>query len=142
MTRHHNPPFVRLGAPSPTPPSAIHSFTHLTSRYQPHADFQGTSASLGKPALNDITQGLATAPVLFAAHRFPALLPLIERKFQTPGDVDTALQAVAASDGIALTRKLAIAHCQVALDSIAILNDSPAKTALASLASKVLNRNR
>lgn len=106
------------------------------------ADFEGTSASLGKPALNDIKQGLATAPVLLAAHRFPALLPLIERKFATPGDVETALAAVAAADGIVLTRKLAVAHAQVAVDAIAGLAPSPARTALAALASRVLTRSR
>ncbi len=97
---------------------------------------------MGKPALNDLRQGLATAPVLLAAHRFPSLLPLIERKFSTPGDVEAALQAVEAVDGIALTRKLAVAHAQVALDSISILSASPARTALAALASRVLTRNR
>ena len=105
-------------------------------------DFEGTSASLGKPALNDITQGLVTAPVLFAAHRFPSLLPLIERKFSSPGDVDIALKAVNEINGIGLTRKLAVAHAQVAIDSIANLQSSPARTALASLATKVLTRNR
>ena len=103
-------------------------------------DFEGTSASLGKPALNDITQGLATAPVLFAAHRFPAILPLIQRKFDTPGDVDSALSAIKESGGMALTRHLAIAHGQLALDAIAGLAPSPARTALASLVAKVLSR--
>ncbi len=106
------------------------------------ADFEGTSASLGKPALNDVKQGLATAPVLFAAHRFPSLLPLIERKFSSPGDIDAAVTAVSAADGVALTRKLAVAHAQMALSSIHSLSESPAKTALAALASRVLNRTR
>lgn len=103
-------------------------------------DFDGTAASLGKPALNDITQGLATAPVLFAAHRMPSLVPLIQRKFELPGDVDTALKGIAATGGMALTRRLAIAHGQLALDAVAVLQDSPARTALAALVSKVLNR--
>jgi geranylgeranyl pyrophosphate synthase len=106
------------------------------------ADFDGTTASLGKPALADISSGLATAPVLYAAARFPALLPLVQRKFEMSGDVDAALQAVRAADGMALTRRLALAHGQLALDAIAGLADSPARTALAALVSKVLNRSR
>lgn len=30
-------------------------------------DFEQSSETLGKPALNDLKQGIATAPVLFAA---------------------------------------------------------------------------
>ncbi len=104
-------------------------------------DFSGTTASLGKPSLNDITQGLATAPVLYAAHRFPALGPLLARKFDAPGDVDAALELVAAADGMALTRRLAVAHGQLALNALECLAPSPARTALAALVSTVLNRS-
>ena len=104
--------------------------------------FEGTALSLGKPALNDVRQGLATAPVLCAAHRFPTLLPLIERKFATPGDVEFTVRMVAAADGLVLTRRLAMAHAQVALDSIADLSDSPARTSLAALVRFVVSRTR
>lgn len=106
------------------------------------ADFEGTAASLGKPALNDIAQGLVTAPVLFAAQQYPVLLPIMERKFGAPGDVDTALRFVSAADGLAATRRLAIAHGQLALNAIAQLGPSPARSALAALVVRVLTRNR
>lgn len=106
------------------------------------SDFEGTTLSLGKPALNDITQGLATAPVLFAAHRYPNLLPIIQRKFEVPGDVDMAVKGIQAAGGMALTRKLAVAHGQLALDALKPLADSPARTALASMVSKILSRSR
>lgn len=51
-------------------------------------DFTATSDALGKPSLNDLKQGLTTAPVLFASRDEPALLKLIERKFEAPGDVE------------------------------------------------------
>ncbi len=120
---------MRLTPPPPPP-------------HPPSADFNGTTQSLGKPALNDITQGLATAPVLYAAHRFPALLPLIQRKFEGAGDVDQALKGIAAAGGMALTRQLATAHGQMALAAIQPLADSPARTALAAMVLKVLNRSR
>lgn len=37
-------------------------------------DFEGSEASLGKPALNDLKEGLATAPVLLAAEQHHVLL--------------------------------------------------------------------
>ena len=105
-------------------------------------DYEGSAASLGKPALADLRGGLATAPVLFAAERFPVLLPLIERKFEGTGDVEAALRFVAAADGLAATRRLAVAHGQLALDALDVLAPSPARTALASLVSIVLSRSK
>ena len=80
--------------------------------------------------------------MLFAAHVYPALQPLIARKFEAVGDVDQALKGIAASGGMALTRQLATAHGQLALAAIAPLADSPARTALAAMVVKVLNRSR
>jgi geranylgeranyl pyrophosphate synthase len=88
----------------------------------------------------DLKAGLATAPVLFAAQKFPSLLKLIERKFEAPGDVDTALEHVHAANGLASTRRLALAHGQMAVDALNELSPSPARTALAALVTKVLNR--
>ena len=84
--------------------------------------------------------GLATAPVLFAAQRFPVLLPLIERKFESPGDVESVVRLVAAADGLTATRRLALAHGQMALDALNVLAPSAARTALAALVSRVLSR--
>ncbi len=78
--------------------------------------------------------------MLFAAHRLPELVPLIQRKFEMPGDVDAALRGIKATGGMALTRRLAVAHGQLALDALSALGDSPARTALAALVSKVLSR--
>ena len=105
-------------------------------------DFSGTVEGLGKPALNDIAHGLVTAPVLFAASSRPELLPMIERKFSRPGDVEAAVAAVQAAGGVEDTRQLAVAHAQYALDQIAPLAPSPARSALAALAVKVIDRSR
>jgi len=52
-------------------------------------DFEQSSETLGKPALNDLRQGLATAPVLLAAQRFPReVAELMKRKFRSEGDVE------------------------------------------------------
>ena len=44
-----------------------------------HLDFVGSAASLGKPALSDMDQGLATAPVLFALEEFPQIGDIVKR---------------------------------------------------------------
>ena len=54
-------------------------------------DFVASEKEMGKPTGADLCLGLATAPVLFAAHQFPRLNSLIMRRFEQPGDVEEAL---------------------------------------------------
>jgi len=49
-----------------------------------HLDFVGSAASLGKPALSDMDQGLATAPVLFALEEFPQIGDIVKRSPSAP----------------------------------------------------------
>lgn len=134
------------GYPQPICDAAFRYGLHVGVAFQlvdDLLDFEGTAASLGKPALNDLKQGLSTAPVLFAASQYPAtLLPLMERKFDRPGDVDAAVRCVAESDGMASTRRLAVAHGQRALEVLQVLRPSPERTALAAMVTKVLSRTR
>jgi geranylgeranyl pyrophosphate synthase len=51
-------------------------------------DFERTSAELGKPAHNDLAQGIVTAPVLFAADEHAELREMIQRKFDRRGDAE------------------------------------------------------
>ncbi|CAI5478726.1 unnamed protein product [Closterium sp. Yama58-4] len=81
-------------------------------------DFTGSLASLGKPALNDIAQGLVTAPVLFAAEQHPGMHRLMDRKFSHPGDVQQAVVWVEQSGGVARTKALAAEHCALAVQAV------------------------
>lgn len=45
-------------------------------------DFTVASDVLGKPAMADVSLGLSTAPVLYAAETEQELVPLIKRKFK------------------------------------------------------------
>jgi len=105
-------------------------------------DFEGSMMSLGKPALADLKQGLATAPVLFAQEDFPELRPLIDRKFSGPTDVDVAATYVHSSDSIQQTKDLARAYSQKAIRSVMKLEPSPERDALVHLACKVVERNK
>jgi len=103
-------------------------------------DFVASADQLGKPAAADLELGLATAPVLFAARKFPELDSLIARRFSQDGDVDLAFRLVLDSDGLGETKQLATTHCKQAVSAISDMKDSPYKAALISLSDKVLNR--
>ncbi|KAJ3057440.1 coq1 putative hexaprenyl diphosphate synthase [Rhizophlyctis rosea] len=105
-------------------------------------DFVVTADEFGKPVNADLKLGLATAPVLYAAEKYPQLFPLMERKFEGKGDVEEALKYVFESDGIPMTKALAISYCQEAVRSISHLPDSPAKTALIQLTNSVITRKK
>ena len=83
-----------------------------------YLDFTASSALLGKPAGNDLRQGIATAPVLFAAEEHKELLPLIRRKFAQPGDAERALELVGRSEGLERTQQLAEDHAAVAVEAL------------------------
>jgi solanesyl diphosphate synthase len=103
-------------------------------------DFEGNVESLGKPALADLTSGLATAPVLFAAQKHPQLYKLIERKFEGEGDIAEAMRLVADSDGIARTKELALVHAERACEAVMQLEESEYRDGLVHLAYKIINR--
>ncbi len=100
----------------------------------------GTTSSIGKAPLADLKSGLATAPTLFAAEEFPQLIPLINRKFESPGDVDEALSLVQRSQGLNRSKELARVHAEKAIEAIQILGPSAARDSLVSLACKVVIR--
>lgn len=111
-------------------------------------DFTGSAASLGKPALNDLRSGIATAPALFAAQQFPALARLVQRRFAEPGDVDQARAWVADSDGVERARALAAEHAAAARAALADFPPAAgdhaehARAALLALTYKVLQRTK
>ena len=60
---------------------------------------------MGKPTAADLRLGLATAPVLFAASKFPELNAMIMRRFCEDGDVEKA------RDFVAQVRFASFLHC-------------------------------
>jgi len=131
-------------APRPACDAAFTYGRHLGLAFQlidDVLDFVGTDRSLGKPALNDLRQGVATAPALLAAKTEPALLPLIKRKFALPGDVDHALALVHRTDAIQRATDLALVQAELAVNALRDnLPPSPARDALQALATKVVTR--
>ena len=58
-------------------------------------DFTSCDNIMGKPTAADLRLGLATAPVLFAAKKYPELNSMIMRRFSEEGDVEKARELVA-----------------------------------------------
>lgn len=106
-------------------------------------DFEGSAASLGKPALADLNAGLSTAPVLFAAENHPELVPAMARKFKEQGDIQLALKCIEETEGVRRTKKLAAIHAEKAMDAIvSALDPSPHRDSLVHLACRVVDRSR
>ena len=106
-------------------------------------DFDGSSSTMGKASLADLNAGLATAPVLFAAERFPDEMDrLIDRKFGEIGDVNRAVELVRQSDGIQRTKDLAHVYVELAINAVMELEPSPYRDSLIHLAYKVIDRVR
>jgi len=107
-------------------------------------DFEGSAASLGKPALADLNAGLSTAPVLFAAESHgQELIPAMARKFNEHGDVELALRCINEADGVERTKKLAAIHAEQAMDAVVrALEPSPYRDSLVHLACRVVDRSR
>lgn len=105
-------------------------------------DFEGSTASLGKPALADLNAGLSTAPVLFAAESHGQLIPVMARKFKERGDIELALRCIDEADGVNRTKKLAAIHAEKAMEAVMTLESSPYRDALVHLACRVVDRSR
>ncbi|EFN53887.1 hypothetical protein CHLNCDRAFT_58364 [Chlorella variabilis] len=111
-------------------------------------DYTCSASEMGKPALNDLRSGLATAPVLYAAEERLELLPLIQRRFKEEGDVEAAQELVEGSSGLQRTRQLAAFHAEEA--ALAVQGMSPAasqhaaehRQGLLQITQRVLNRKK
>jgi len=105
-------------------------------------DFTVSSEAMGKDTSADLSLGLATAPVLLAAQKFPDLHGLIGRKFKEKEDVQTAIDYVNKSDGVEETFMLAQKYADQAIKDISPLAPSIEKDALINLTKFVIERKR
>ncbi|WLF76780.1 coq1 putative hexaprenyl diphosphate synthase [Lodderomyces elongisporus] len=105
-------------------------------------DYTSSDATFGKPSQADLKLGLATAPILFAWKKEPQLGELIARKFNQPGDVEIARDAVQKYKGLEQTREMATKYCMSALENLRQLPESDARSALELLTNSVLTRTK
>lgn len=85
-------------------------------------DYTSNSNDLGKPTSNDLRQGLATCPVLFAAYEYPELNIMINRSFTEKGDVEMVHEIVMKSKGLEKSQQLARQHCDKAIQLVSFIS--------------------
>jgi len=105
-------------------------------------DFTASDEELGKPAMADVSLGLATAPLLYAAEADDTLTPIIKRRFKEEGDAMLAYDLVQKTDGVERAKELALYHAQKAVNAICRLPESEHRNALVMLAHIVLTRRK
>lgn len=106
-------------------------------------DMTANEKMLGKPVLNDVRQGVVTAPILFALEEFPEIGALVDRRCSVQGDTDRLVEFVQRADGIGKTRQLARKHVHRAVEAIVdVLPASDHRSALINLADFALQRQR
>jgi len=105
-------------------------------------DFDGNTNALGKPLLADLNAGLATAPVLYAAEKYPNELQIMmDRKFVDDGDVEATVRLVRDTNGIQRTKDLAMVHAELAIEALMEIGPSVYRDSLIHLACKVVKRS-
>ena len=91
----------------------------------------------------DMSLGLSTAPLLYAAQEVKELRPLIMRRFKHDGDKELAYRLVTErSSGVVRAKELARFHAQRAVDAISRLPRSQYRDALAVLCEIVITRQK
>lgn len=103
-------------------------------------DFEGNAGNLGKPELLDLANGIASAPIIFAAQEFPELASMVLRKFQHENDTQIALKLLGESKGIARAKELAEQHAEAAVAAILQLPSSAYTSALVRFVDVSLHR--
>lgn len=96
-------------------------------------DLTASSSMLGKPSLNDLHSGLATAPILFAAQEAKELQPMVLRRFKQHGDAARAVKLLEGTHGLQRARELAAYHAGMAANMV---NSLPPGSDLYSLQCK------
>ncbi|HBG48866.1 MAG TPA: solanesyl diphosphate synthase [Cyanobacteria bacterium UBA9971] len=108
-------------------------------------NFTGNRKKVGKPAGNDLKNGILTAPVLFALEEFEknkdsTLKKLINNKLKGKKDFNQAMNLILKSNGIQKSRDLTQYYIEEAINALEVMEDSIYKKSLINLAVYTLKR--
>jgi len=105
-------------------------------------DYMGKASAIGKPALEDIKQGVYSLPLIYAMNQNrEAFIPLLEAKENIcEEDVDKILAFIEKYDGIEKARELAAKYTNKAIVRINKLPDCESRTVMLELTEKLLQR--
>jgi len=107
-------------------------------------DYVSDAGTLGKNIGDDLAEGKATLPLIYAIERAPpAQAASLRRAIETGGldSLDNIVAAIRDTGAIERARARAQRHADAARDALSVLADSPARDALLVLADYALNRN-
>ncbi len=107
-------------------------------------DYEGDPASMGKNVGDDLTEGKPTLPLIHViSSGTPAQASLVRAAItdKRMDQLESILQAITDCDSLEYTRRAAVSHRDLALASLAKLPDSPARSAMQSLAALSVDRS-
>lgn len=106
-------------------------------------DFTAEDNEIGKPILQDIKNGIYTAPVIYALNKDPKkILPFLEKgESITNEELQELSQLIIASGGLEEAKKLAQKYTRKAVKQIAKLPDNHAKELLLEITEQITDRN-
>jgi heptaprenyl diphosphate synthase len=104
-------------------------------------DYTSTSDTIGKPAGNDLREGIFTLPLIYALDEDKtALLPLLSKENYSDEDIQRIISITDALGGIVKARMLAKRYTDRAFKRISKLPDCSSKDILIDIAQKLLWR--
>lgn len=105
-------------------------------------DYQVTTAEFGKPVLEDVAQGIYTAPLLYALEKNPKkIIPLLDKRdIISEKEREQLKKMVHQTGSVERAIRLAGQYTQQALTQIEQLSDTPAKVMLKQLTRQLLDR--
>jgi heptaprenyl diphosphate synthase len=104
-------------------------------------DYTSTSATIGKPAGNDLREGIFTLPLIYALDEDKtALLSLLSKENYSDEDIQRIISITDALGGIVKARMLAKRYTDRAFKRISKLPDCSSKDILIDIAQKLLWR--
>lgn len=104
-------------------------------------DYSGSDKAIGKPAANDLRQGIFTLPLIYALKNDDGTtLQLVKKSSYDKEDVDKIISLVHEKGGVEKAQELAARYTEKAFALIEKLPDNPYKVILKEVSSKLLIR--
>lgn len=106
-------------------------------------DYSQSAEIFGKPVLEDVRQGVYSAPLIFALRKNPkAFAPYLSKKADmTNEDIQTVHQLVVTLGGVSQAQELAEKYTRKALKGIDKLPDIPEKEQISEITKSLLGRH-
>lgn len=104
-------------------------------------DYEQSSKEIGKPTLEDLRQGVYSAPLIFTMSSNPTeVLPILKKQTAITDAEANELDRLVKQHGLGPAKALAKEYTQAAINDLEKLPDKPAKKILLQLTTKLLKR--